>query len=104
GHDGEVAVVAHVHADAAADPTIRAGGLDVARDLGRRLFRPQRARRARRHALAARGADRRGHGAVAEDADLRRMASAQERDRPDLLDVVTRDGAAAAEDARLAVE
>src|SRR5213594_3597999 len=48
--------------------------LDAARGLGRRLFRPQRARRARRHALAARGADRRGHRAVAEDADLGRVA------------------------------
>ena len=76
----------------------------MARDLSGRLLRPQGARRTGRHALAARGADRRRHRAVAEDAHLRRVASAQERDRPDLLDVVARDRAAPAQDARLTVE
>src|SRR2546427_4987368 len=69
GHHGEVAVVAHVHADAAADPTVRARRLDASRDLGGHLFWPPRARPARRHTLAARGADRRGYRAVAEDTD-----------------------------------
>src|SRR5207249_659501 len=94
----------HANRDAAANATVRARRLDGARDLGWRFFRPQRAGRARRHALAARGAHGRSYGAVAEDADLRRVAAPEQRDRPDLLDVVARDRAAAAEDARLAVE
>src|SRR2546428_13562520 len=94
----------HAERDSAADAAVRAGGVDVTLDLGGRLLGSERAGRARRHALAARGAHRRGHGAVAEDADLRRVATPQERNRPDLLDVVARDRATAAQDARLAVE
>src|SRR5207244_11534259 len=83
---------------------VGAGGRDGAGDLARRLLRPQRARRTRGHALAARRAHRGGHRPVAEDADLGRVAATEERDGPDLLDLVARDGAAAAEDAGVAVE
>src|SRR2546426_5842095 len=39
-----------------------------------------------------------------EDADPRRVGAAEKRDRADLLDLVARDRATPAEDARLAVE
>ena len=104
GHQREAAVVAHLQLDPAAHAAVGAGGRDRPGDLARRFLGPQRARRARGHALAARRAHRRGHRPVAEDADLGGVAAAQERDGPDLLDVVARDGAAAAEDAGVAVE
>ena len=47
--------------DAAADAAVRAGGLDPPHDRRRRLLGPERAGRARGHALAARGAHRRRH-------------------------------------------
>ena len=104
GHDRESTIGADVHADPAAHATIGARGLDAPVDRRRRLLRPERARRTRRHALAARRADRRRHGAIAEHADLHRVAAPEHRDRADLLDVVAGDRAAAAEDARLAVQ
>src|SRR2546426_9752092 len=90
--------------EAAADAAVGAGRLHAARDPRRRVLRGERPRRTRRHALAARGTHRGGQRAVAEDADLGRVTAAEERDRADLLDLVARDRAAPAEDARLAVE
>ena len=90
--------------EAAADAAVGAGRLHAAGDRRRRLLRRERPRRARRHALAARGADRRGQQVVAEDADLRRVTAPEERDGADLLNLVARDRAASAEDARLPVE
>src|SRR5882724_1702212 len=96
--------LAHPQHDAAAHAAVGAGGRDGAGDLARRVLGPQRARRARGDALAARRAHRRGHGPVAEDADLGGVAPPEERDGADLLNVVAGDGAAPAEDAGVAVE
>src|SRR5439155_830874 len=104
GHQREAAVVAHLQLDPAAHAAVGAGGRDRPGDLARRFLGRRHARRGRGHALAARRAHRRGHRPVAEDADLGGVAAAQKRDGPDLLDVVARDGAAAAEDAGVAVE
>src|SRR5437773_1609301 len=79
GHDRESTIGADVHADPAAHATIGARGLDAPVDRRRRLLRPERARRTRRHALAARRADRRRHGAIAGHADLHPVAAPQPR-------------------------
>ena len=104
GHEGQAAVGPNGELEAAPDAAVRARRLDRRRHRDRCLLRPERAGRAGRDALAAGGADRRGHRPVADDADPHRVGAAEKRDGADPLDVAARDGAAAAEDAGLAVQ
>ena len=104
GHDRQSRVGADGDGDATADAAVGTRRLHDPLDLRGRFLRAKGAGRTRGHALTARGAHRRGHRAVAEHADLHRMAPPQQRDRADLLVVVAGHRAAAAEDAGVAVQ
>src|SRR5882724_9497110 len=103
-HHREPAVPPDLERDAAADAAVRAGRLDFARDGSRGLLRPQCARGAGGDALAAGGAYGGRHEAVARDPHPHVVATADQRDGADQLDVIAGRGAATAEYAGLAIE